>query len=145
MQQRLAWKKTRGVDLQCWHLERGKTVGFWLFHIYEKCKILFKQCGFRGCWIHRPPGNSRKEHLFQSTRFRFFSCETETDTDRNTGATSFWNPEKTMMTHGQLELPAPPNLELSDFLWDQFLRCGGSGVAEVLTRLFRGHYHQKWF
>ena len=51
-------KKNKGGRPPVLTFGKGKTVGFWLFHIYENSKILFKQCGFRGGGIHRPHRNS---------------------------------------------------------------------------------------
>ena len=72
MQQRLAWKKTRGVDLQCWHLERGKRLDFGCFTSTRSVKYCLSNAGFGVVEFIGPLGILERNICFSPPDSDFF-------------------------------------------------------------------------
>lgn len=113
---------------------KGRTVGFWCLTSTRSVKYCLSNAGFGVVEFIGPIGILQWNICFSPPDSDFFLVKRKRIQTGTLGPPLFGTRKKTMMTHGQLELPAP-NIELSDFLGSFFLRCGGSGVAEVTTRL----------
>lgn len=134
MQQRLAWKKKKRSRPPVLTFGKGRTVGFWCLTSTRSVKYCLSNAGFGVVEFIGPIGILQWNICFSPPDSDFFLVKRKRIQTGTLGPPLFGTRKKTMMTHGQLELPAP-NIELSDFLGSFFLRCGGSGVAEVTTRL----------
>lgn len=130
-------KKNKGGRPPVLTFGKGRTVGFWLFHIYENS-------GFGVVEFIGPIGILQWNICFSPPDSDFFLVKRKRIQTGTLGPPLFGTRKKNNDDTWPAWTTGPPNLELSNFLWDHFLRCGGSGVPKVLTRLFRGHYHQKW-